>query len=546
MDPIPLPAMPSNPRWVILDFVARRSLSGSFVWGSLFALTTVSSAVGFTTAFTTAKEKAGLVLSFGNNVGLKAMLGLPHALDTAAGFTQWRALGLAVLIGSAWGIMQSTKLLRGDEDEGRWELLLSGITSQRRAVAQALGGMGISLIAFFALVFGVSVVVGTLKDVGFSAGAAFMFAIAMTASPALFMAVGAFASQVAANRRQAAAISSAIFGILFLLRALADSTTGHDWLRDITPFGWIENLQPLTGSEPIWLIPLALAMAVLIGLTVYLAGKRDMGDGFIKEAPIGRANLLFLNSAQGLAFRLTRGGTTGWILVCALAAAAFGGIAKSAAQAFSDSQKIGSLLSRLSPNLTDSAATFLGLIFMILMILVMVMAAGSVIGIREEEASGHLDNLLVRPVSRLEWLAGRIMFALFGIMGAGLAIGLGAWLATQAQSLDFSLARMLLAGLNTIIPAAFLLGLGILAFGFAPRLVSTVSYGFIALSFLIVIVASALNVGEWVLNLSILHHMQLAPATDPDWQKNLAIAGIAILMACLGTFAFVRRDIAAE
>ena len=113
-----------SPGSLIARFVARRSLIPASLWGGLFGISVFSSAYGFVISFPTLKERAGIVASFGNNIGLKALFGKPYAIDTVGGFTQWRALAIVVLIGSVWAIMHSTQVFRGDEDNGRWEMLL--------------------------------------------------------------------------------------------------------------------------------------------------------------------------------------------------------------------------------------------------------------------------------------------------------------------------------------------------------------------------------------------------------------------------------------
>ena len=54
---------------------------------------------------------------------------------------------------------------------------------------------------------------------------------------------------------------------------------------------------------------------------------------------------------------------------------------------------------------------YLGVAFIVVAALVALAAAGQVTATREEEGDGHLDNLLVRPVERLPWLAGRFTIA---------------------------------------------------------------------------------------------------------------------------------------
>jgi len=536
----------AHPRWVITWFVAKRTLSGAILWGLLFGFVTFTSAYGFITAFTTQQARNGLIVSFGGNVGLKALLGLPHAINTIAGFTEWRALGVVMLIGAIWGMMLSTKLLRGDEEDGRLELLLAGETNMQNATAQALAGMGIGLILFFAIIASIVVSTGHLAKIQFATGPSLLLALTMTISAALFMAVGAVTSQIAGTKRQALTLAAGVFGISFMLRALADASNSQPWLRSISPLGWLEQLQPLTGIHPLWFIPLGITIMALVILSIFLAGKRDLGEGFLKEKAAPRSHFSFLSSVWGLAFRLTEGSILGWTIVMAVISLLFGGVAKSAAQALLASQTVDSYLTKLNTNLSTGASTFLGLIFMIFSLLLMVMVAGSVSSLREEEASSHLDNLLVRSTSRSTWLASRLFSILIALTLTGTVIGLVTWSAIRTQNLDISLHTLLQAGINTAFPALFLLGIGTLIFGLLPRLASTLSYGYIAIAFLIQFVASALNVPNWVLDLSVLHHMALAPAVAPDWHANSIMALLALVMALIGGLCFNRRDVAVE
>ena len=65
--------------------------------------------------------------------GLNALLGLPHAMNTVAGWAEWRFVGILGAIGCIWGLLTSTRLMRGEEEAGRYELLLAGQTTRLRA-----------------------------------------------------------------------------------------------------------------------------------------------------------------------------------------------------------------------------------------------------------------------------------------------------------------------------------------------------------------------------------------------------------------------------
>ena len=158
--------------------------------------------------------------------GWRRSTGRPAQIQTVAGYTVWKSFMFLIIVGAVWGLLTGTRLLRGEEDAGRWELLLAGQTTRRRAAGQALAGLGAGLAALWALTAVITVVVGQLPRVGIAAGPMLFFAVALVAPAAMFLAAGALASQLAATRRQAAAYAGAALGVCYALRMVADSGTG--------------------------------------------------------------------------------------------------------------------------------------------------------------------------------------------------------------------------------------------------------------------------------------------------------------------------------
>lgn len=64
------------------------------------------------------------------------------------------------------------------------------------------------------------------SSVGFPVSASLFYATATTASAAVFLAVGALASQLAPTRRQANGLEAAVFAVAFLIRMVANSVSG--------------------------------------------------------------------------------------------------------------------------------------------------------------------------------------------------------------------------------------------------------------------------------------------------------------------------------
>jgi polyether ionophore transport system permease protein len=189
------------------------------------------------------------------------------------------------------------------------------------------------------------------------------------------------------------------------------------------------------------------------------------------------------------------------------------------------------------------SAAYLGVIYLIGAALTCVAAASQITATQAEEADGHAGQLLARPVSRWRWLAGRLAVAAALIIAASLAAGLAGWAGLAGQHTSLGFAQLVKAGLNIAPPALFVLGAGCLAYGARPRLASPVAYGLVAWSFLIELLATVIT-SRWLLDTSVLHHIQPVPAAQPDWTTAAWLTGLGILTALTGTALFSRRDLA--
>ena len=133
--------MGESTRWpvpVVTGLLARRSARSALLWGYVFGIYVVSSALGYASVYKTIADRRRLAHSFGTNIGIQALIGPARHIDTVAGFTAWRTVGVLSLVGAVWGLLAGTRLLRGEEDAGRWEILLAGPTTRRRAPRRVL------------------------------------------------------------------------------------------------------------------------------------------------------------------------------------------------------------------------------------------------------------------------------------------------------------------------------------------------------------------------------------------------------------------------
>jgi ABC-2 type transport system permease protein len=517
-------------------------LRSGALWGYVFAIFVASSALGYTSVYKTAAARAGLARAFGSNPGINALIGTAHRIQTAAGFTAWRSLGVLSIVGAFWGLLAGTRLLRGEEEAGRWELLLAGQTTRRLAGGQAIAGLAVGVVTLWTITAVATVAVGYSSTVGISPTAALFFALALASAPTMFLALGACASQLCATRRQATALGGIALGVSYGLRMVADSGAGLQWLRWATPLGWVEELQPLTAPRPIALLPIFGVVLLFTGLSVHWAGARDLGASIIPDRPSASSHTRLLWGSTGLAVRVARPVILGWIGAIATGALIMGFISKSAGEALRSSSSFSRALERLGARGTGAEA-YLGFAFLIVAVLLALVVAGQLNGARNEEAEGRLDHLLVRAIPRSKWLSGRVAIPALVVVTGALLAGAFAWVGADSQNARVGFAPLLTAGLSLAPAALFVLGVGTLALAVRPRTTSIVVYGIVAWSFLVELIGGVINANHWLLDTSVFHQLAGAPAVAPDWASAGVLVGLGAAAALLGTWAFERRDL---
>lgn len=530
-----------DPRWVITRHVAGRSMRLAIIWGAVFGLFVFATVKAFVLGYPTLASRLELAQSLQS---FAVMLGRPYHPETVAGFTSWRLLVAITVIGSIWGLLTSTGLLRGEEEAGRWEVLLAGQTTKRRATAQALAGLGIALLVMFLVIALITLAAGRSPGARFSTGGSVLFSVAMVSGAAMFLAVGALASQLSATRSQAATLSALVLGVSYVVRMIADSKSSLGWMRWMSPIGWVEELRPLRDPQLLALVPMVALVAVCAILTVILAGRRDLNASILRDEESRVSEARWLTGPTSLALRLSRPSALAWLLGIAGWAAMFGYLARSFATILSSSPAISAALRKFG--VRGMTEGYLGIAFFLFILVIAGMAASQVSAIRDEEASSRLDNLLVRPVSRAAWLVSRFLISLSLIVFAGIAAGFFTWAGAASQRIGVSLTKMIEAGLNAAVPGIFVLGAGLLVLGLRPRRASMLTYGIVVWSFLANMLGSLIKGSSWLRDSSVFSHVPLLPAAKSDWGSAAVVVSLGLIAAAIGVVAFGRRDIEYE
>ena len=528
---------------VVALVTARKAVRSGALWGLIFGIAIASSEISYVKIYTDSVQRGALAATYGSNNAMSALFGPAPQLQTVGGFTAFKISMTLMVLGAVWGILTSTRLLRGEEDSGRWDLLLAGLTTRQRAAAQGIAGLGVGAATLWIATAVITVLSGRDSKVNITVSSSLYFALAMAATAVIFLMVGTVTCQLAATRRQAASIGAAFLGVTYALRLIADAGVGFHWLIWASPLGWVEELQPLTSPQPLAFLPIVGFSTLLAGCAVYLAGQRDVGKSIVPDRVHAQAHPRLLFGPTGLAIRMLRARVVGWWVSIALSALLFGLIAKSAGATLSGSAE--EVFSKLGAIGTGARAV-LGACFLILAILVAFVAAGHITASRAEESEGRLDHILIRPVSRPGWLGGRLLVAFVVVLMSSLAAGAFTWVGAASQHANVSFTTLMAAGVNVVPPAIMVLGFGVLVFGMWPRLTSIAVYGLLGWSVLLVIVGGIGAINHWVLDTSVFHHMASAPAQTPNWVANGIMTAVGVACALVGGFGFGRRDIQGE
>ncbi len=538
---------PGPPAWarliartVIARRTVRKSVRSAVLWGYVFGITVVSSAVSYAGIYKTAAERRQLEVAFGHNLAAGALFGPARQLQDVAGFTVFKSSMTVMVIGAVWGLLTSTRLLRGEEDAGRWELLASGETDLAGAATQGLCGLAVAACVVWALTAVAVVAVGRWSlHVG--APAAVYFATALTAGAALFLGFGALTSQLAASRRQAASYAGVVLGVSYGLRMVGDAVSGLHWLVWLSPLGWVEQLRPLTAPQPWAFAPIVGATLLSAWAAVCLAGRRDVGGSTLADRSSRVPRLGLLSGPLAFTLRLARPAVTWWACVLAASGVLLGTVAKASGTTIVGSS-VRQVFSRLGAT-GSGAAAFLGVAFVILAMVVAFQAVAHVATARREEVEGRALHLLAGPVSRSGWFGAWLAVATGSLVLSCLVAGAASWAGVALQGARAGFWSVMAAGVNMLAPSIFVMGAGTLAFGVLPRATVPVMYAVLGWSALVDLVAGFTPQSHWVLDTSLFHHMAAAPAVGVDWKADGIVVGAGVLMALVGWRGLLRRDL---
>ena len=505
-----------------------------------------------------------------NQPSLMFMVGIisnPISIGGATWCKAWMFLSMMLGIGV---VFLMTRNLRGDEDEGRAELVRSyplGIHSRLAASVVLMSALSIVVAVFSGLVLAamspltvggqpiLNAAGGTMPQ-GQLVEGAWVFGISIGLMGLLGVGVGALTNEIFPSSSAANGAGAGLFAVFYVIRMIGDlystadpaaRTLDSHWAVWVSPIGWAERMDPWGANAWGLAIPVIVLAAVLVVIAWFIQVRRDLDASWVRSGVGSPRASTFIRRPWGMGVRLQ----WVWLIVWTLGVVLFGFI-------------IGSVIPTMKTMLEQSTMGGLGTLTMtvdgltrmlmlpMLALIVGIFTAWSSTMLRADEAHGVLESQLAGSVGRVSWALQRL--AVTWVMTVILLLLVGACLGLSYTGLDGAT-----VGLGTVLGTAlmylpaclFLSSVFVLGMGLWPRAAVGVTWAVVGALWAIMIIGLALRIPQSVLNVMPFNvatpnsggAMFWIPNTGSEWLPIIVLLAVAVVFTVVGLIGFRRRNI---
>ncbi len=527
----------AHPRRTVLLLYARLTRRGALLMAAGIAVYVGIEVASFSAAYPNGVSPLQFKM-FQDNPAIRMMQGAPTALDSAGGFTVWDGGWMIQLLVAVWALLTTSRLLRGEEDVERTDLVLAGPIRATRATALSL-----VVVAAAALLIGIAVTVTMLAS-GTGLQGSVLLGLGLAGVTATFASVAAVTSQLVDVRRRAAALAAGVLAVAYVLRMVGNSTDSRSWVRWTTPLGWMDELKPYGDPDLRALLPMLIVPFLLAVLAVMLRARRDIGGALLANDAGREPHLRLLGSPTAFAWRSNRAVLLGWILGLGTYAAVMGALISTMIDWLAKDTSYQKIMADLGLDQALTTGGFLAMIGIIFGVAVALQVAWRMGAARGEEESGRVEAILARPVSRLRWLGGHALLSLLGGALLLATTGTALWLGVALSGSDeITWDDAMRSVLNTLPVVVLIGGLAVFTFGLLPRLTVAIPVTVTVVGYIVTLLGPALSWPAWVLNLSPFTHLAWVPAAPWAATAGIAMTCLGLVFLGVGLLAFQRRDV---
>jgi len=525
-------------------------------WGIGMGLVVVSPMASVAALVTTPQEREQLVslaATFAWNADTVAV-------DTIGGYATFK-IGIFIFLIAVWPLLAASRMLRGEEDRGSLDVLLSLPRPRLRVALEKLAAMWTALLAMGVLIGLLAFAGGKKFGADFGLGDGLLFGLNLALICAVIGGVALLISQFTQERGPAAGWTAGLLLIFVVLDMVHRVVPNTEWISRLSPIYYYNLSKPLVPSYGTnaggMLVQLALAV-LLSGAAVWLFERRDVGGTVplprwlqLPERPANRAlpvgdwslRSVYMRSLAMIAtptFWWTLG-IAGWAVWVVFVVQL---IEVRLTNLLSGSPAMVDLLKNLGGGDVNINAGFLSAMFIFLPLFLMAFAVTQVSSWSADEQDGRLELVLTSPQPRLQVVLGRFAALATATVVISLITLLASVVAAAAAGLKLDTGNLAAAPLGMIPLGLLVAAIGYLASGWLRSAADTGLLSFLlAAWFFVSFIGPELKLPDATLRLSAFYYYGTPLLHGLQVTSVLGVIAVAAVALGLGALRFARKDI---
>src|SRR5438876_2120485 len=245
-------------------------------WGIGIGLLIYVVLASFPSLVETPEARAALV-SLGPSF---AWIAEPIKIDTPGGYATFK-YGFTVLVMALWPLLASSRMLRGEEERGSMDVLLSMPRGRGRVALEKLAAIWTALLGMGLLIGLLTYAGGMRVNADFSLGDALLSGLNLALICGVFGSLALLISQFTQERGTAAGLTGGLLLIFIVLDMVHRVIPNTEWISRLSPIYYYNLSKPLIpsyGTSPTGMLVLLGLALILTAAAVFLFVRRDVGD----------------------------------------------------------------------------------------------------------------------------------------------------------------------------------------------------------------------------------------------------------------------------
>ena len=483
------------------------------------------------------------------------------AVDTIGGYATFK-IGIFIFLIAIWPLLAGSRMLRGEEDRGSMDVLLSLPRPRLRVAMEKMAAMWTALAAMGVLIGLLAFAGGKKFGADFGLGDGLLFGLNLALICAVIGGVALLISQFTQERGPAAGWTAALLLVFIVLDMVHRVVPNSEWISRLSPVYYYNLSKPLVPGHGVdvggMVVQLALA-ALLGGAAVWLFARRDVGGTVplprllrLPERPPSRAlplgdwslRSVYARSLGTIAmptlwWTLLIAGWAGWVVyVVQLMEARLSGL-------LSGSPAMINLIKNLGGSDVNVNEGFLSATFIFLPLFLMAFAVTQVNRWSADEQDGRLDLVLAAHQRRLGVLLGRFGALATATVVIAVITLLVSFASAAAAGVSLDGGNLTAATLGMIPLGLLIAAIGYLASGWLRTAADTGLLSFVlAAWFFLSFIGPELKLPDATLRLSAFYYYGTPLLHGLSLTSLLGVIAIAAIALGLGALRFIRKDIA--